>query len=676
MKITVAKGSGFCFGVRRAFGILEKEIHSQPCGGKIVTLGKFVHNPQIVSDLEKRGVPCVSEDQLISLATSANEKQPLTAVLRTHGITRDLKDALNKIAAENPFFKVTDCTCPCVSKIHHIVTKESSIDPENTLIIIIGDENHPEVSAIKSYCRCRCLAFPDLKHLSSLQTDKKRIVCVAQTTQKLTECKLCQNYLLNNFTDVKIYDTICKVTEERQTEVEKLAGESDVMIIIGGRESSNTNKLFEISSRIQPNTFFVEQISEIPLDGIHPDAKLGISAGASTPDSLIEEAIKAMENIENKEDFAKLLDETEMNYLKTGSVVKGTIVSVDDREVVIDLKSNLTGFISTDEFDDDDDSLKVGDEISAVVVKKDDENGTVRLSKKKADNIASKSKVEEACKNGDVLEGKVTDIIKKDDTAKGLIISALHTRFFVPASQTGLSKKDDISTMLGKVCKFKVTETGASGKHPVASIAIVENEKKQAEIDEFWASLTEGKVFEGTVKSMTDYGVFVNIGPLDGMVHKSELSWKRFRVPSDIVSVGDKLTVYVKDLNPEKRRISLGCKTAENNPWNIFVSNYSVGDVVNVKIANIMSYGAFAEIIPGVDGLIHISQIANKRLGNPAEVLHTGDQVDAKIIDIDTEKKKVSLSVRALLEPDVNNEEAVDETQVAETETDEPVENA
>ena len=659
MKITVAKGSGFCFGVRRAFRILEDEMRKSGKTDKIVTLGKFVHNPQIVKDLEDRGVSYVSESQLLAEAASASENSPLTVVLRTHGVTKEIKEKLDRMSAENSYLHVSDCTCPCVSKIHSIVTEESRISPDDTLIVIIGDEKHPEVVAIKSYCSAECRVYPDLMHLRELKTDKKRIVCVAQTTQKLTECKLCQNYLLNNFTNVKIYDTICKVTEERQTEVEKLAGESDTMIIIGGRESSNTNKLFEISGRIQPNTFFVEHISEIPLDGIHPDAKLGISAGASTPDSLIEEAIKAMENIENKEDFAKLLAETEMNYLKTGSVVKGTIVSVDDREVVVDLKSNLTGFIPVDEFADDDDAVKVGDEISVVVVKKDDEKGTVQLSKRKADSIASKSKVEEAYKNGEVLEGKIVDVIKKDDSVKGLIVSALHTRFFVPASQTGLSKKDDISTLLGTVCKFKITETGAGGKHPVASIAVVENEKKQAEIDEFWASLTEGKVFEGTVKSMTDYGVFVNIGPLDGMVHKSELSWKRFRVPSDIVSVGDKLTVYIKDLNPEKRRISLGCKTEENNPWNIFVSTHNVGDVVNVKIANIMTYGAFAEIIPGVDGLIHISQIANKRLGNPAEVLHTGDQVDAKIIDIDTDKKKVSLSIRALLEADVDTEDAV-----------------
>jgi 4-hydroxy-3-methylbut-2-enyl diphosphate reductase len=241
--------------------------------------------------------------------------------------------------------------------------------------------------------------------------------------------------------------------------------------------------------------------------------------------------------------------------------------------------------------------------------------------------------------------------------AKGLVISALSTKLFIPASQTGVAKDGDISALLGTTQSVKITELG-TGKRAVASISVVNREKRNAEIEEFWSTLAEGQVFEGTVKSMTDYGVFVNIGPVDGMVHKSELSWKRFRIPSDIVAIGDKLTVYIKDLNPEKKRISLGCKTSENNPWNVFMSKYNKDDVVSVKIASIMTYGAFAEIVDGVDGLIHISQIALKRLGNPAEVLHVGDVVDAKIIEIDEENKKVSLSIRALLENTEAEEEA------------------
>ena len=659
MNITVAKGAGFCFGVRRAYKILQDEVAKRKSGDTLVTLGSFVHNPQMIESLKKQGVPPIIEDELDTLILTANPDHKVTVLLRTHGVSRQLMEKLKICQQNNPNFKAVDCTCPCVSRIHGIVDEESALDTDQTLIVIIGDAEHPEVKAITSYCRSEYVVCSSLDEVKKISTDKKRIVCVAQTTQKLTECKLCQKHLLNLFTTTKIYDTICKVTEERQTEVEKLARVSDVMLIIGGRESSNTNKLFEIAKRIQPSTFFVEQISEIPLDGIHPKTKIGISAGASTPDSLIEEAIIAMSDfIENKtEDFAALLAESEINMPRTGAMVKGVVVEVNERDVIVDLKSSCTGIISTSEFDDDEAGIKIGDEVEAVVVKKNDVEGIFTLSKKQADSRASKGKIEQAYNNAEILEGKVVEIVKKEDAVKGVIISALHAKFFVPASQTGVAKDGDVSALLGTTQQFKITELGAGAKRTVASIAVVEKEKKAVEVEEFWATLTEGKVFEGTVKSMTDYGVFVNIGPIDGMVHKSELSWKRFRVPSDIVSIGDAITVYIKDLNPEKKRISLGCKTAENNPWNIFTSKYSVGDVASVKIASIMTYGAFAEIVDGVDGLIHISQIALKRLGNPAEVLHVDDVVDAKITEIDEENKKVSLSIRALLE----NTEAEDE---------------
>ena len=661
MKITVAKGAGFCFGVRRAYQILEDEI-AERGNGRIVTLGSFVHNPIIIEELRSRGVPPITEDELPALADSANECCPVTVILRTHGVSKALGKYLSEVSEKNPYFKTVDCTCPCVSHIHRIVEKESAEDAEDKIIVIIGDPEHPEVKAIRSYSECECVVFPTLEALKTLKTDKKHIVCVAQTTQKLTECKLCQNYLLNLFTSVKIYDTICKVTEERQTEVQKLAEKSDVMLIIGGRDSSNTTKLFEISKRIQPKTFFVEQISELPLECIDPNTNLGISAGASTPDRLIEEAIKAMSDIEkNTEDFATLFNESEMNLPRTGSFVKGVVAGINDREITVDLAANLTGIISSNDISDDEEvvnNIKIGDEIEAIVVKKDDSQGIVILSKKQAESRVNKGKIEAAFKNGDIIEGKITEVAaNKDGVAKGLVISALSTKLFIPASQTGIAKDGDISALLGTTQSVKITELG-TGRRAVASIAVVNREKRNAEIEEFWSTLAEGQVFEGTVKSMTDYGVFVNIGPVDGMVHKSELSWKRFRIPSDIVAIGDKLTVYIKDLNPEKKRISLGCKTSENNPWNIFMSKYNKDDVVSVKIASIMTYGAFAEIVDGVDGLIHISQIALKRLGNPAEVLHVGDVVDAKIIEIDEENKKVSLSIRALLENTEAEEEA------------------
>ena len=683
MKIEIAKGSGFCFGVRRAYEMLKIELEKRKENDRIFTLGSFVHNPLITEQLENQGVYVIDEGRIDSLAEEATEDSSVTVILRTHGISRELQEKISELSKKNQFFRCVDCTCPCVKKIHSIVEKESKEAPDDTLVVILGDKKHPEVKAIESYCESEYVVCSEPEEVQAIKTDKKHIVCVTQTTEKKTKCKLCQNFLLKVFTKAKTYDTICKVTEERQTEVEKLSRRCDVMLVLGGRESSNTNKLYEISRNIQPATYFVERISELPLESIGPDTKLGITAGASTPDSLIEEAIKAMsEIIERNEDFGVLLNESEIHTVRTGQLVKGIILGLDDREIRVDLGSNLTGIISSGEISEDNvkitEAFKIGDEIEAIVVKTNDQEGTASLSKKQADNRANKGKIADAYQNGTVLEGKITEVAKnKEGVAKGLVFSALSTKFFVPASQTGVQKGEDISVLLGTTQKAKITELGGAGKRAVASIAVVAREERNAEIDEFWRTLEVGQEFEGTVKSMTDYGVFVNIGPVDGMVHKTELSWKRFRIPSDIVSVGDKLTVYVKELNSEKRRISLGCKTEANNPWNVFTSNYNEGDIVSVKIASIMTYGAFAEIVPGVDGLIHISQIANKRIGHPSEVLHVGDVVDAKITAIDMENNKVSLSIREIEEPaieeivaEVENEaEAVESPEAAVEET-------
>ncbi len=667
MKIEVAKGSGFCFGVRRAYKILEDVIKKRRSNEKIYTLGSFVHNPIMTEQLAEKGVFVTDEASLDRIANEASCDSPVTVILRTHGVPKELRRRMCEYAIKNQNFSYVDCTCPCVEKIHKIVEKETTGNEDNTFVIILGDKNHPEVNAITAYCSSRfavCKSMEDIEDLTI--SDTKRVVCVAQTTENKTKCKLFQNFLSNHFTDCKIYDTICKVTEERQAEVEKLARRSDKMLIIGGRESSNTNKLFEISKKIQPETFFVERISELPLECIGPNDKLGIAAGASTPDSLIEEAIKTMSDIIEKtsEDFGTLFNESEMHTVRTGQLVKGKVLAISDREVQLDLGSNLTGVISSSEVSDDPavkltEAFNLGDEVEAIVIKTNDAEGVAMLSKRQADNRANKGKVAEAYENGEILEGKITEVVKnKEGVAKGLVISALSTRFFVPASQTGVAKSGDISVLLGTTQKVKITELGSAGKRAVASISVVAKEEKNAEIDAFWATLEVGQTFEGTVKSMTDYGVFVNIGPVDGMVHKSELSWKRFRIPADIISVGDTLTVYIKDLNVEKKRISLGCKTEETNPWNIFTAQYNEGDDVDVKIASIMTYGAFAEIVPGVDGLIHISQISNKRINNTADVLHVGDEVKAKITAIDSENKKVSLSIKALEEPDLEAEAA------------------
>ncbi|MBQ9117400.1 MAG: 4-hydroxy-3-methylbut-2-enyl diphosphate reductase, partial [Clostridia bacterium] len=380
MNITVAKGSGFCFGVRRAYGILEKALEERLPGERIFTLGSFVHNPIIISSLEEKGVRIIEESELYPLFSEAKPGAEVTVLLRTHGVSRETRDAVAEYCAKNPSFKAIDCTCPCVLKIHGIVERETADNPEGTLLLILGDDSHPEVKAIMSYCRSECRVFKTAKELENIEIGDKRVVMVQQTTQLLTECKLSKNYLCNIFTNLSIYDTICKVTEERQKETAELAERVDIMLVLGGRNSSNTNKLYKIAMERQPQTYFVENTSELPLHCIRPETNLGITAGASTPDSLIEEAIKIMENKEiiETENFAELLQESESKNIKTGDSVEGIIVSVDDREIKVDLQSNYTGVIVAEEATDDNsvklaEQFNVGDKVVAIVTKTNDE---------------------------------------------------------------------------------------------------------------------------------------------------------------------------------------------------------------------------------------------------------------------------------------------------------------
>lgn len=660
MRITVAKGAGFCFGVRRAYGILENVLNNKKCNDHVFTLGNFVHNPLIVAELEAKGVHVTDENRLEVLFTEASEASEVTVLLRTHGVAKEIKEKVELYSKKNPYFHFVDCTCPCVLNIHRIVAKADEADGKK-ILLILGDKEHPEVKAIMSYFGGECFVFNDLEELKKLDIPQREAVFVQQTTQLLTECKLCKNFLDNLLTNLNKCDTICQVTEDRQKETATLAGRVDMMLVLGGRNSSNTNKLYKIAKEIQPATYFVEDVSELPLDCITPETNLGITAGASTPDSLIEEAISTMEKNEEK-DFATLYNEYEKKNIKTGDTVKGTIVAVDDREIKVDLGANYTGVISADDATDDttlklDEQFKIGDEVCAIVKKTNDELGLAELSKKQADARENAGKLNEAFENGDVVEGKVISAVKG-----GVIVNAFSTKVFIPASYSGIPRDGDLNALVGTVQQFKIVELSAArNRRAVGSISEVNKAKRAAALAEFWASMEVGKVFEGVVKSITDYGVFVNLGPVDGMVHRTELSWVRFKNPSDIVSVGDTLTVYVKDFDAEKKRISLGCKTEENNPWFAFVEKYNVGDVVNVKVVSIKSYGAFAEVIPGVDGLIHISQLADKKIGNPAEVVHVGDEVDVKITEIDTENRKISLSIKALLEPSVDDDASDEE---------------
>ena len=663
MNITVAKNAGFCFGVKRATERLERAIEEKRDGERIFTLGNIIHNDIYNAMLAEKGVRVAKIEDIGELATSASEASPVTVFVRAHGIPRQDEKFLADIAQSNPYFKYEDCTCPFVKKIHNIALENCSDD---TFFLLFGAEEHPEVIGIMSYADCEKTVYANIDDLmeqiesGKLQNlSKKTPVVASQTTQKMSEWKKSQKILKKLYTNALIFDTICSVTELRQSEAEELSAQSDLMIVIGGRESSNTAKLYSICKKNCERTLWIESPNELRASDLITTSaytKVGIAAGASTPSALIQEVYKIMSEI--KENFEELL-ESSLKTLNTGDTVTGTVTLVTDAEIQLDLGVNVTGIIKAEQITDDasvklTEMFKKGDEVEAFVIRVSDIEGFAELSKKRVDSDRNWQKIVLACENADVLEGKVVEVVRG-----GVVVLVGANRVFVPASQTGVPKDGDLASIKGEQVKLRVIEI--KGNKAVGSIKAVAREERRAAEAAFWASIEEGKVYTGCVKSLTAYGAFVDLGGVDGMVHKTELSWRPIATPADVVSVGQEITVFVKSFDAEKKRISLGYKTDDTNPWYIFTAKYAVGDVASVKIVNMMPFGAFAEIVDGVDGLIHISQIAQQKIGKPADVLSIGQVVDAKIIAIDEENQKVSLSIRALLDEAQAAEEAMPE---------------
>ncbi len=657
MEIKVAKYAGFCFGVKRAvdavFEMIEKSDHAP-----VFTIGSLIHNPDVNRRLREKGVTIVDEKDVDAMLASAPENAVF--VIRTHGVTKEIREKLTAFREKNPASAVLDMTCPFVAKIYRIMQENTTAD---TLTVLMGNTAHPEVIGISSYVNGKLLTFSSAEEAESVllsnacQIDAlDKIIFASQTTHSLADSKKSKKFLEKLYTNGLFFDTICSVTETRQKEIETLSRECDVMLVVGGLESSNTRKLYELSKKNCPDTYLIESAVDIPKHIKKMTGKLGIAAGASTPGYIIEEVQNTMSEQEN---FAQLLEES-FKTLNTGDTVRGIVTSVSGTEVHVDIGSKVTGILTLENVTDDpqaklEDLFKIGDEVEAVAVRVSDLDGIATLSKKKIDAHNNWAKVLEAKEANEVLEGKVTEAVKG-----GVIVYALSQKIFIPASQTTVPKDGDLQTLVGTKQKFKIIDIKEDRKRAVGSIRVVAREERKALLEQFWAEIEVGKHYTGKVKSLTSYGAFVDLGGVDGMVHSSELSWLRISSPKDVVSIGDTLEVFVKDFDREKNRISLGYKTEDTNPWKLFTDKYTVGDVAPVTIVSMMPFGAFAQIIPGVDGLIHISQIADKKLASPAEVLEKGQVVDAKITDIDNENCKVSLSIRALLNKEEEAEEVAD----------------
>ena len=664
--ITLAKTAGFCFGVDRAVSTLYNMVEG---GKRVCTLGPIIHNPSVIEDLEKKGVHIIEHP--------AQAPQDTTVVIRTHGVEKFVIDELQKRGLD-----YIDLTCPFVMKIQKIVERHSKKD---RLLLIAGDENHPEVRGFRSRWEGESLVYKNEEELTHLlenhpEIEKGEVYVVAQTTFSVKEWEKTSKNLKKLCTNGFFFDTICSATNDRQKEAFELSLRSDAMIVVGGRSSSNTAKLKAVCEKNCP-TFLVETARELAKYDFSRFRSVGVTAGASTPAGIIKEVLSTMSEILNEQtnseemSFEAALEEN-LKSMSSDQKVRGVVVGIAPNEIQVDIGRKYAGFVPIEEYSNDPTAdpkseLKIGDEIDLIIMKTNDSEGTMMLSKRRFDAIAAWDNIMKAKEDEEILEGVVAEAVKG-----GVLVYSQGVRVFIPGSLTGLPREADLSELVKTKVRFRIIDVDKAKKRAVGSIRSVVREERKAATEAFWAQVEEGQEYTGTVKSLTSYGAFVDLGGVDGMVHISELSWKRIKHPSEVVKEGDVVKVYVKALDRENRKISLGYKRVEDNPWEILKRDYPVGSVVKAKVVGLTTFGAFANVIDGIDGLIHISQIADRHIASPKEVLSIGDEVDVKITDIDFEKKRVSLSIRALLEPQDEADEADEVTEEAEAEEEAPVEDA
>ena len=669
MQLKIAKNAGFCFGVKRACDAVYEALPQK----NIYLLGELIHNNDIMNDLLERGAVLINNtDEIPSYAT---------CVIRAHGVGMDVKNQILKKNAE-----CMDMTCPYVSKIHQIVWDE---EKKGRKIVIFGKKEHPEVIGIAGHCKNAVISM-DFSKIKDEINEFDNISVVAQTTVEKEEFESFVSSLKEKCSDLKVFDTICNATKNRQNEAEKIAREVDFMIVIGGRASSNTKELYKKCSAVCKNTVLIENIKglfeyfHIENDDDKKITKLkniiytnfksvGVTAGASTPQSSIEEVITVMaEEIYTTSEFEKELENYLVSPVHTGKTVTGHVEQITETEVRINIPGYKgVGIIPADELTDDStvkpsDIIKIGDEITAKVIKPNDAEGFCLLSKKSIDSIANLQFIKEAFEKQEIVEGKVVSVIKG-----GILVSVNSVRVFVPASLATLRYTADLSVLQNQNVKLRIVDFDDRRNRATGSIKAVLKEEQDKIEAAFWADCEVGKTYTGTVKSLTSFGAFVDLGGVDGLIHITELSWSRIKHPSEVVKEGQSVVVYIKAIDEEKKKISLGYKKDEDNPWTLFTNQYQLSDIVECTIVRIVPFGAFAQIIPGVDGLIHISQIANKHVAKPEDELKVGEVVAAKIIDINAETKKVSLSIRELIAPKEEKEETAE---VAEEAAEAPLE--
>ncbi len=628
MKIYVAKEAGFCPGVKRAIKIAEDELLKGPAW----SIGPLIHNEQEIERLSKKGL-ITEQENIVHKPKETND----VIIIRSHGIGSYKQEALISNG-----WRIVDATCPFVRKAQEIARKSMV---EGYQIIILGDSDHPEVKGINEWTDNRAIVVSGESDFQDLVIENK-VAVLSQTTEKEYKFQKLVEYIKTQATEVKVYDTICQASKNRQNSAKEVAEKAEIMLIIGGRNSSNTNKLYELCRSINNNSYLIEKADEIEPSWLLNKNSVGITAGASTPAWIIEEVIMSIEekdvqDSQPEQEFAEMI--LDFKSCRRGDIVRGTVIKVTPDEVMLDIGGKSEGIIPSNELSfrrvDPREFTSIGQELVAEVIKEDKE-GNILLSHKRAINEIYIDQIEKAKELGSIICAPVIEVVKS-----GLLVD-LGIRGFVPASQVDRSYVEDLQKYLGQNLRMKVLEFDRRTKKAVLSQRVVLEEEHKNKLEELWSKLSEGQVYLGKVVRLTDFGAFVDIGGADGLLHLSEMSWGRTDKPSDIVSVGDEIEVSIIKIDPTKRKIALSMKALSKDPWDKADEKYQVGLTVKGKVARIAPFGAFVEIEPGLDGLVHISQLSSLRVKKVEDVLQIGQIIDVRVLDIDPTKKRMSLSMK------------------------------
>lgn len=634
--IRVAESAGFCFGVKRAIEMAYEAIGVEP---KLYSYGQLIHNKTVTDDLASKGLEIV--ENLDGLTEG-------TLLIRSHGVGKALYDE-----AEGKGLKILDGTCPFVKKIHNIVHEKL---PNGMGIIIVGDGTHPEVIGINGWCENAAVILEDEEAAKTKEIpEKDRYAVVVQTTFRQAKFDKILEILQDRGVNMEIHNTICSATEKRQTEAEELSKTVDKMIVIGGKNSSNTQKLVEICAKNCGNTVHIETICDLVLNNFGKDDKIGITAGASTPPAIIKEVVvtmsealeNAVQNLGGSEEatFEQMLEES-LVTLHTGDVVKGTVIQVVNEEVSVNLGFKSDGIIARGEFSSDptvvpSKTVQPGDEIEVFVVRVNDGDGNVMLSRKRIEAQKGIEEIEAAYNEKAVVTGTVTSVVKG-----GLIAVVNGVNVFIPSSQVSNRFIEDLSVFNGQELEFNIIEVDRVKRRFIGGRKALVEQEIAAKRAALFETIQAGSRVNGTVSRLTDFGAFVDLGGVDGLIHISEMSWGRISNPKEVLKEGQEVEVFVLDVDKEKGKISLSLKDADKNPWKLAAEKYAVGSIVEGKVVRMVPFGAFIELEPGVDGLVHISQIANKHVVKPEDELKVGEVINVKVLEVNPEQKKISLSKR------------------------------